>query len=120
MLAMEPRAVEAVWRAIEGHLPARPPDIHPLGCHRPRIPDRDCFEGILTRLVTGCSWDGAARGEALVIANHGRPMVKVVPIDAPDEPAQRRIGVLAGVIEVPDDFDSMGAGDIGDSFEGSR
>ena len=61
MLAMEPRTVEAVWSAIEGHLPARPPDTHPLGCHRPRIPDRDCFEGILTRLVTGCSWDVAAR-----------------------------------------------------------
>ena len=61
MLAMEPRVVDAVWSAVEGHLPARPPDTHPLGCHRPRITDRDCFEGILTRLVTGCSWDVAAR-----------------------------------------------------------
>lgn len=25
-------------------------------CHRPRIADRDCFEAILLRLVTGCSW----------------------------------------------------------------
>ena len=58
---MEPRVVDAVWSAVEGHLPARPPDTHPLGCHRPRIADRDCFEGILTRLVTGCSWDVAAR-----------------------------------------------------------
>jgi len=58
---MEPRAVEAVWSAIEGHLPVRPSDTHPLGCHRPRISDRDCFEGILTRLVTGCSWGVAAR-----------------------------------------------------------
>jgi transposase len=58
---MEPRVVDAVWNAVEGHLPARPPDTHPLGCHRPRIADRDCFEGILTRLVTGCSWDVAAR-----------------------------------------------------------
>jgi len=70
--------------------------------------------------VTGCSWDGAVRGEALVIANYGRPMVKVVPFDAPDEPAQRRIGFLAGVIEVPDDFDSMGADDIANSFQGSH
>ena len=38
-----------------------PPDMHPLGCHRLRIPDRDCFQGILVRLVTGCSWDVAAR-----------------------------------------------------------
>jgi len=29
--------------------------------NRPRIPDRDCFTGILVRLVTGCSWDVADR-----------------------------------------------------------
>ena len=58
---MDPRVAEAVWKATEGHLPARPPDMHPLGCHRLRIPDRDCFQGILVRLVTGCSWDVAAR-----------------------------------------------------------
>ncbi len=58
---MDPRVADAVWKAIEGHLPPRPPDTHPLGCHRPRIPDRDCFKGILIRLVTGCSWDVAAR-----------------------------------------------------------
>jgi transposase len=53
--------VDAVWTATEAHLPTRPPDHHPLGCHRPRIADRDCFHGILVRLVTGCSWDVAAR-----------------------------------------------------------
>src|SRR5664279_1721945 len=58
---MDPRVAEAVWKAIEGHLPPRPPDMRPLGCHRLRIPDRDCFDGILARLVTGCSWDVAAR-----------------------------------------------------------
>ncbi len=61
MLALEPRVADAVWKAIEGHLPPRPPDAHPLGCHRRRISDRECFDGILIRLVTGCSWDIAAR-----------------------------------------------------------
>jgi transposase len=61
MLALDPRVANAVWTAVEGHLPPRPPDTHPLGCHRPRIADRDCFDGILIRLVTGCSWDVAAR-----------------------------------------------------------
>lgn len=61
MLALEPRVVDAVWAAVEPLLPRRPPGEHPLGCHRPRIPDRDCFEGILFRLVTGCSWDVAGR-----------------------------------------------------------
>lgn len=58
---MDPRVTDAVWAAIQGHLPPRPIDTHPLGCHRLRIPDRDCFDGILARLVTGCSWDVAAR-----------------------------------------------------------
>ena len=48
---MDPRVAQAVWKAIEGHLPPRPPDRHPLGCHRLRIPDRDRFDGILARLA---------------------------------------------------------------------
>jgi transposase len=50
-----------VWAAVEPLLPERPVDTHPLGCHRPRLSDRDCFEAILFRLVTGCSWDVAGR-----------------------------------------------------------
>lgn len=61
MLALSPRVVAAVWAAAEPKLPERPPDTHPLGCHRPRIPDRECFEAIVFRLVTGCSWDVAGR-----------------------------------------------------------
>lgn len=61
MLALHPRVVEAAWAAIEPLLPDPAPDGHPLGCHRPRIADRDCFEAILFRLVTGCSWDVAGR-----------------------------------------------------------
>lgn len=53
--ALEPEAVDVIWRAVEPLLP--PPDrSHPLGCHRPRVPDRLCFWGILIRLVTGSSW----------------------------------------------------------------
>jgi transposase len=55
MRALEPEVVDAVWRAVEGLIPA-PIDGHPLGCHRLRAPDRLCFEGILLRLVTGCAW----------------------------------------------------------------
>ncbi len=61
MLALHPRVVEAAWAAVEPLLPNPPHDSHPLGCHRPRVPDRDCFEAILFRLVTGCSWDVAGR-----------------------------------------------------------
>jgi transposase len=36
-------------------------ETHPLGCHRPRAADRDCFEVMLVRLVTGCSFEDAER-----------------------------------------------------------
>jgi len=53
--------VDAVWQSFAAYLPKRGHTNHPLGCHRPRISDRDCFEAILFRLVTGCSWDVAGR-----------------------------------------------------------
>lgn len=56
MRALESEVVDAVWQAVEALLPSPPVDEHPLGCHRCRVPDRVCFEGILIRLVTGCSW----------------------------------------------------------------
>src|SRR6266545_8053129 len=56
MRALEPEVVDAVWAAVEPLLPGPGVDEHPLGCHRPRVPDRVCFDGILIRLVTGCAW----------------------------------------------------------------
>lgn len=61
MLALHPRTVDAVWQAVEPLIPVHVSKPHPLGCHRQRIADRVCFEGILRRLVTGCSWDVAGR-----------------------------------------------------------
>ena len=55
MRALEARVVDAVWAAVAPLVPA-PDRSHPLGCHRPRVPDRVCFWGILIRLVTGASW----------------------------------------------------------------
>jgi prevent-host-death family protein len=51
--------------------------------------------------------DKAARGESFVIAKAGKPLVKVISLDAPE--AAQRLGFMAGEIEVPDDFDRMGA-----------
>jgi transposase len=61
MLALSPKVMDVVWAAVEPLIPQRPATNHPLGCHRPRIDDRLCFEAILFRLVTGCSWDVAGR-----------------------------------------------------------
>lgn len=55
MRAFDDEVVDTVFAAIEPLLPV-PAETHPLGCHRPRIPDRDCFKVMLVRLVTGCSW----------------------------------------------------------------
>ncbi|MDF3837952.1 type II toxin-antitoxin system prevent-host-death family antitoxin [Cupriavidus basilensis] len=67
----------------------------------------------LSRLV-----EQAARGEPFVIAKAGKPLVKVVPLSAPEAGQTRRLGFLAGQIAVPDDFDRMGAGDIEAMFGG--
>ena len=60
MRAFDPEVVDAIWAAIEPLVPV-PIDRHPLGCHRPRTPDRDCFTVMLVRLTTGCSWEDAER-----------------------------------------------------------
>jgi transposase len=56
MRAFDSEVVDAVWAAVEALIPVPAVDEHPLGCHRPRVPDRVCFQGILIRLVTGCAW----------------------------------------------------------------
>ena len=65
----------------------------------------------LSRLV-----DQAAKGETFVIAKAGKPLVKVMPLDAPTASQIRRLGFLAGEISVPDDFDRMGEEEIGRLF----
>ena len=69
----------------------------------------------LSRLV-----EQAARGESFLIAKAGRPMVKVVALDTPDPSQIKRIGFMAGEIQVPDDFNTMGADEIEELFEGNE
>ena len=63
----------------------------------------------LSRLV-----ERAAAGEPFVIAKAGKPLVKVVALEA-KAPAGR-LGFLKGEISVPDDFDTMGADEIAKMF----
>jgi prevent-host-death family protein len=65
----------------------------------------------LSRLV-----ERAAKGEGFIIARAGKPLVKVVPLDARDAPVPRRLGFLVGEIAVPDDFDRMGQDEIERQF----
>lgn len=54
----------------------------------------------------------AAQGEPFVIAKSGKPLVKVVALDAPQAEQVKRVGFMAGQIAVPDDFDRIGSADI--------
>ena len=67
----------------------------------------------LSRLV-----DEAAKGNAFIIAKAGKPMVKVLPLSDQEPASTGKLGFMAGEIAVPDDFDSLGANEIADLFEG--
>ena len=49
------RIPDELWVRMEPLLPSRPE--HPLGCHNPRVPDRDAMNAILFVLRTGCQWN---------------------------------------------------------------
>jgi len=66
----------------------------------------------LSRLV-----DKACDGEPFIIAKAGKPLVKVVAIDAAEPAKARRFGFLAGKITVPEDFDRMGEEEIARLFD---
>lgn len=68
----------------------------------------------LSRLV-----DRVVLGESFIIAKAGKPLVKLVPLEAPSASERRRLGFLAGEIAVPDDFDQLGAGEIEHLFGGT-
>jgi prevent-host-death family protein len=69
----------------------------------------------LSRLV-----DEAANGKPFIIAKAGKPMVKVVALDAPTGKQIRRVGFLRGQISVPDDFNEIGRAEIERLFGGEE
>jgi len=65
----------------------------------------------LSRLV-----EKAAAGESFIIAKAGKPLVVVSPISQLGAKEPQRLGFMAGQIQVPDDFDTMGADEIEEMF----
>ena len=55
MPALPSSILEPLWVQVAALLPARQVD-HPLGCHRPRIPDRVVFDKLVQVLVFGCGY----------------------------------------------------------------
>ncbi|WP_152363651.1 type II toxin-antitoxin system Phd/YefM family antitoxin [Microlunatus speluncae] len=57
----------------------------------------------------------AEHGETITIARSGRPVAKLTGLD-PSAGTKRRLGFLAGQIQVPDDFDDLGRETIHNAF----
>jgi hypothetical protein len=67
--AIQPYIIEPIWEQFEALLPERRTNHHPLGCHRPRIPDRVVFGKLVEVLVFGCAYwriaDASCSGSTL-------------------------------------------------------
>jgi len=53
--AIQPYIIEPIFQQFLALLPPKSTE-HPLGCHRPRIPDRVVFEKLVQVLVFGCAY----------------------------------------------------------------
>jgi len=62
----------------------------------------------------------AAQGESFIIAKAGKPMVKVVALDAPVGKKIQRLDFMKGQFSVPDDFDTMMSTEIEQMFYGDE
>lgn len=65
----------------------------------------------LSRLV-----DRAAQGEVIILSKAGKPMAKLVPLEA--SPARRQPGGWEGKVRIADDFDAPLPADLQAAFEG--
>lgn len=54
-------------------------------------------------------------GKEVVIAKAGKPVARLIPVGRPRKP--RRLGVLAGRLRVPADFDAPLPDELLESFE---
>jgi transposase len=97
--ALDRRVLDALRIAFEARLSPPPPDHHPLHCHRPRIPGRDCFDAIVFRLVTGCSWSTAGRlgkGGATTLRSRRDQWLQAGAFDAVSDEALCGYGEIIG------------------------
>lgn len=67
----------------------------------------------LSRLV-----EKAAKGDTFIIAKAGKPVAKVVPMDAVTG-TKKRVGFMTNEVSIPDDFNEMGHEEIAALFASS-
>ena len=58
------------------------------------------LSGLIEQIVSGAETE-------ITIARHGRPVARLVPVPPPD--TMKRIGIAAGLFQVPDDIDANNA-----------
>lgn len=66
----------------------------------------------LSRLV-----EAALRGDEIVIARAGRPLVRLEPVAMDDRPRDLDLGLWVGRVRMAEDFDEL-PDDVLDDFEG--
>lgn len=58
-----------------------------------------------------------SEGATIVIMSRGKAVARLEPFVPPEPPGPRKLGLLEGKIDVPDDFDAPLPDDILDAFE---
>ena len=61
---------------------------------------------------------GAVEGEPFIIAHAGKPLAKVIAVDASATETGRRLGFMEGRVTIPENFDRIGAAEIEAIFGG--
>lgn len=67
----------------------------------------------LSRLV-----ERAAKGETVIIAKAGKPLVKLVPVEQPVVDTSKRFDFMKGQIKIPENFDRWMEDEIAEMFYG--
>ena len=77
MPALPPYLIEPIFEQFSALLPEREVD-HPLGFHRPRIPDRVVFEKLVRVLVFGCAYHRIADATPGRLSSHEKASSSIV------------------------------------------
>ena len=102
MPALPPYLIEPIWQQFSALIPERRTS-HPLGCHRPRIPDRVVFEKLVQILVFGCAYERIADGScsATTLRDRRDEWIELGAMDALREMALEAYDRIVG-LELPD------------------
>ena len=102
MPALPPYLIEPIWQQFSALLPERRTS-HPLGCHRPRIPDHVVFEKLVQVLVFGCAYERIADGRcsATTLRDRRDEWIELGVMDALRELALEAYDRIVG-LELPD------------------